>query len=342
MIDFTLPIQYARQIADLVQGMGVDMERWLARSDLTPESLKDDSLILPYPVFHRLTVAALEMTQEPALGLLVGERLRTTSHGMLGFAALNSGTLRQVIGLLEAFLHLRFALLSARMEIAGEDVRVHFEVTRPLGEIQAPVLDGLVLTIKNLIGYITMGACQARLVCFVTPEPPYAALARDLFKCEVRYGQPWTGFVLPLESIDRPLTAADPAAFEEAARICRIELDKLKANTSMSARVRRILLDRQSGFPSLPVVARLFNLTPRTLHRRLVEEGTSYMAILEEVRHMLAVQYLRNSQFTIQEIAFNLGYDDPANFRRAFKRWENVPPSEFIARTKDRPPDGMR
>jgi AraC-like DNA-binding protein len=90
------------------------------------------------------------------------------------------------------------------------------------------------------------------------------------------------------------------------------------------------MLDKQSGFPTLSVTARLFHMTPRTLHRRLREEGTSYQTILDEERRRLAVQYLQNSKFTIQEIAFNLGYTDPANFRRAFKRWENMTPSEYV------------
>ena len=77
-------------------------------------------------------------------------------------------------------------------------------------------------------------------------------------------------------------------------------------------------------------MARLFHLTPRTLHRRLVDKGTSFKDILEELRHMLAVQYLLNSKLSIQEIGFNLGYSDQANFRRAFKRWKNIAPSDYM------------
>ena len=86
--------------------------------------------------------------------------------------------------------------------------------------------------------------------------------------------------------------------------------------------------DFSSAFPSLNVTARLFHLTPRTLHRRLLDEGSSFKEILEQVRH-LAVEYLKAGHLSIEEIAYSLGYTDMANFRRAFKRWEAMPPSRY-------------
>jgi AraC-like DNA-binding protein len=215
-----------------------------------------------------------------------------------------------------------------------KEARVHFDVTQPLAELEIPVIEAVVLTVKNLLDHISMGACQISRTSFAYAEPGYGGLAQDLFKCEVLYDQLWDGFVLPLELIDQPLDAADPASFDEAARICQREIENRDAQAALSASVRRLMLDKQSGFPSLQVTARLFHMTPRTLHRRLREERTSYQAILDEARRRLAEHYLQNGNFTIQEIAFNLGYTDPANFRRAFKRWENMSPSEYIKRKK--------
>ena len=62
------------------------------------------------------------------------------------------------------------------------------------------------------------------------------------------------------------------------------------------------------GFPSLNVTARLSHMTPRTLHRSLIDEGTAFKEILEDVRYRLAVEYLKSGHLTIQEIAYTLGY----------------------------------
>ena len=120
---------------------------------------------------------------------------------------------------------------------------------------------------------------------------------------------------------------ADPSAFEEATRICQRELEN--ADASLLSRIRRLLLEKQSGFPSVVVTARLLHLTPRTLHRRLVDEGTSFKDVLGHVRHELALEHLKAGRLTIQEIAYTLGYSDMANSRRAFKRWEGIPPSRM-------------
>ncbi|AWI54770.1 AraC family transcriptional regulator [Aquabacterium olei] len=331
MADFALPVQYLRLIADLLAGMRMDVPAWLRRHGLDEVWLAQADGALPYPAFHALLSDAHASTGEPALGLLVGERLRINTHGMLGYAALNSSTLRQALVLFERFVPVRTTLVTVRHAVVADTVQVQIEPARPLDGLEQLVIEAVMLTVKNLIDHITLGACAVRQVCFDGPAPAHAALASSMFRCEVRYGAGWHGLVLPLADIDRPLSTADPASFEEAARICQRELDRRDAEASMSNRVRRLLLDKPTGFPSLVVTARLFNMTPRTLHRRLQDEGTTFARLLDEVRHRLAVQHMKAGQLTLQDIAFHLGYTDPANFRRAFKRWEGVAPSAYQA-----------
>jgi len=329
MADFALPVQYLRLIADLLAGMRMDVPAWLRRNGLDEGWLSQADAGVPYTVFQALMRDALASTQEPALGLLVGERLRINTHGMLGYAAMNSSSLRQALVLFERFVPVRTTLVTVRHEVDGEHVRVHFEPARPLDELEDLVCEAVMLTVKNLVDHITMGACPVRQACFRGPEPAYAALAASMFRCDVAYGAGWSGLVLPLAGIDQPLSTADPASAEEAVRLCQRELDRRHADDGLANRVRRLLLDKPTGFPSLVVTARLFNMTPRTLHRRLQDEGTSFAALLDEVRHQLALQHLKAGRLTLQEIAFHLGYTDPANFRRAFKRWEGVAPSTY-------------
>jgi AraC-like DNA-binding protein len=328
----TLPVLYLRHIAEQLRGHGGDVGEWLARSQLREAQLHDASVTLTLPVFQQLLRDALLLSREPALGLLVGERLGASTHGILGYAALNSATLREALDLVERFAPLRLSLVGVSHEAHPGALRIVFTATRPLGDVLRPLLEAVVLSIKNILDAISMGVCRVGEVAFPFPPPGYADLARDLFGAAVRYRQTWAGFTLPPQALDVPLNMADPEAFREAALICQRELDKLTANASLADRVRRLLLERQHGFPSLQVTARLFSMTPRTLHRRLVDEGASYRGLVEEVRHTLAVEHLRAGRFSVEEIAYTLGYSDLANFRRAFKRWESVAPSAYRAR----------
>lgn len=327
-LDVSLPGYYIRQMADLVKGRGADIQPWLAAAGLAEARLDEAVVTLSFPIFSRFLLEAITLAQEPALGLLLGARLLGNTHGILSYAAMNGGSILQVLGLLQHYLPLRTTLVAIEMQPIGDEVRVRFNEPMPLGEVRRLVLEAVVLSIRNILDFVTMGACQVREVAFdFAGSEADARLAAEFCKCGVRYGAGWTGFSLPVAQLDMPLKMADPAAFREAVDICRRELEKMTRQVSMAARVRRLMLEQQNGFPSLQMVARLFHLTPRTLHRRLIEEETSFKLVLEEVRHMLALEHLKSGRLSIQEIAFLLGYSDVANFRRAFKRWEGVAPS---------------
>ena len=331
----TLPAYYVRQIADEIQSMGVDLGHWLRLSGLDEAQLADPTLHMTPATFQRLFLDAVTMAREPALGLFVGERLVGSTHGIVGYAMLNSGTLREALGLLQHYMPLRMPLVALSMRSHRTEMHVCVTTTYPLDELARTLLEAVILSVKNLVDTSSMGVADVQYAAFPFPAPRYASLARQFFRCEVRYAQDWAGFALPARVLDLPLRLADPAAFKEAARICQQELDKLSASDSAASRVRRLLLEKQTGFPSLEVTARHFHITPRTLHRRLEEEGTSFRELLEEVRHTLAVEHLRSGGFSIDEIAYTLGYSDTANFRRAFRRWEAASPAAYRARKTD-------
>ncbi|MEW9899225.1 AraC family transcriptional regulator [Chitinivorax sp. PXF-14] len=327
--DYPLPGFYIRQIAEQIQASGGDVGQWLAQNGMTLAQLIDPSLQPAFPQVQQLVRDALAITGEPALGLLVGARLPPNAHGILGYAAMNSGTLREAFELIERYLPVRTTLVNVRHMAHGDEMRLVFEEKLPLDDIARPVLEAVVLTFARLLEAVSAGACRVRVVAFPFAAPDYAALADEMFACPVRYGQDWAGYAFPLAEVDQPLKMADPNAFAEAVAICQRELEKLTRSASLSTRVRRLLLEANGNFPSLAVAARLLYMTQRTLHRHLLQEGTSFKAILEDVRRTRAIEHLKAGNISIQEIAYTLGYTDLANFRRAFKRWEGVPPSEY-------------
>ena len=76
-------------------------------------------------------------------------------------------------------------------------------------------------------------------------------------------------------------------------------------------------------------VSRALNMSVRSLQRKLAQEGTSFKAILDESRHQLALQYVRDSELPLREITGRLGFSDPGNFARAFRRWEGISPNRY-------------
>ena len=93
--------------------------------------------------------------------------------------------------------------------------------------------------------------------------------------------------------------------------------------------IRRFLIERPGRYPSIETIAEKLQTYPRALRRKLESEGTSYRDLLAEVRMRLAIEYLRRTEMTNEEIASRLGYSDAANFRHAFTRWTGKSPSNF-------------
>jgi AraC-like DNA-binding protein len=98
----------------------------------------------------------------------------------------------------------------------------------------------------------------------------------------------------------------------------------------VSEDVKRLLTVRvHGGDTRIESVSRELAMAPRTLQRKLDEEGLTYHALVEETRKAAAVRHLGDRRLSISEIAYLLGYSEPAAFHRAFKRWHGVSPQTF-------------
>ncbi len=319
----SLPAYYLRQLAESLDALQVDTPHWLQEHGLDPSRWGDGFVEMSLAQFCALLSDALERSREPGLGLLVGANLQAYTHGILGYAAMNSANLQQGLELLEKFISLRTDLVRIERHPIAEKLQVHFIEAHPLGDLRRPVLQAIMLAIHNIVGLISMGA-PLEAVAFPFPAGSEAALAQELFACEILYNQDWAGFVIQEQALQQPLRMADPSMFQEAARLCQQEFDKRQQSARLSQKIMRLLLQKQGHFPSLQLVARLHHMSARTLHRRLLEEGCSYRSLLDEVRENLAREHIKAGQLTQQEIAYALGYNDSANFRRALRRWQKL------------------
>lgn len=86
---------------------------------------------------------------------------------------------------------------------------------------------------------------------------------------------------------------------------------------------------RRSRPTSWEDIAEILQMTSRTLRTRLGEQGRSFQAILDDLRHQLALDYLGKSDLSLAEISALVGFTDPSNFQRAFKKWTGTSPSEY-------------
>ena len=114
--------------------------------------------------------------------------------------------------------------------------------------------------------------------------------------------------------------------------ICDNLLNELKLRVGIPGEIRALLLRDIANPPTLADIAKLLDVSDRSLRRQLREQGISFRGLLDELRTQIALKYLRTTKLANEDIALALGFSDAANFRRAFRRWTKKSPSSLNAR----------
>ena len=132
-----------------------------------------------------------------------------------------------------------------------------------------------------------------------------------------RFSRPATRIIIPNQYLLMPCPHTNPVMLEILSRECDQLLDKLTAEISLVPKVKSLISAVSGQFPPISIVAMQLGLSERTLSRYLKEAGTNYRKLLTEVRIQKAVSLLRQSSISIEEIAYEMGYSNSANFRKA-------------------------
>ena len=107
-------------------------------------------------------------------------------------------------------------------------------------------------------------------------------------------------------------------------------LRSLYSQDNYAAQLKRMLAELlAAGEANADAACRALKLSRRTLQRRLRAEKTSYQKILNEVRAVLAVNYLKDKRLKALEVAMLLGYSNISSFTTAFKSWYDMPPAAY-------------
>lgn len=322
-------IHYLPQIAEQIADQGFDVAAWLRRAGLDQKCLSVAGFELPSSVYAALLEDAVTLTGDTALGIRVGCNLPPSGHGILGLATVAAASVLEAMKIVQTYVPLRTSMIAIRTEVDKEILKVVFEPLVGIGDVGNIVSEIAVGTVKNIADSKIVGGSLCKRIAFAMSEPPHAELARNLLKCPVEYSQLWTGMEFGLAEAEYPFSQRDELVMSEALNVCRRELERLSVAHTIVDKVERLLLDSKGAFLTQGVCAKQLNLSSRTLHRRLNEEGTSFRDVLDGVRRRLAKEYLKSKNLGVKETAYLLGYRDTANFRRAFTRWYGFPPSKL-------------
>ncbi|MDV2078783.1 AraC family transcriptional regulator [Marinobacter xestospongiae] len=330
---------YADILCQLLEERGVRRQPLLKAAAIRSSALEHPDNLITIKQFVALNRAALEHSGDPALGLAFGRRLKFTTHGALSQAAISSDTIEEALKVLIKYFRIRFPYMGLDFYTDGDDAVIELKVEHDLQDLYVFNVEVVLASIMevNLLLFGTRllegGSCR-----LTYPRPAHWQAYQGLFADQVRFDACANQLRFRRQFLDLPIALSNPVARRVAEQQCEEEQRQLESQTASAAgRVRRLLESVRTGrLPALEQVADSLGVSSRTLRRQLSAEGVRFQAILDRVRHARALELLTASAATIDDIADRLGYSDPSNFGRAFRKWEGVSPSAYRAAQSSR------
>lgn len=277
----------------------------------------------------KLLEAAFNLTNDSALMMRLGQRADITHLGTFGFALMSCATLHEALKLLLRYQSITGPGLSFRTLESDENIilRTYIAIGNPLHKklITELVLSQIIRIGQTLTNQpVTQGALH-----FNYDEPDGLQTYESILNVPVKFNQAHNEIVISKSIIKSKITSSNPAAHVIFQQQCEHLLRGLNRVENFSATIRRILIHASGEFPDINHVAKTLHVSESTLRRRLRNEGANFRVICDEVRNVLARQYLVATELTIAEIASLLDYSEPVSFRRAFVRWNDMTPIEY-------------
>ncbi|MDR7271229.1 AraC-like DNA-binding protein [Pelomonas saccharophila] len=277
----------------------------------------------------------LDPGPKSTFALRLARSIAPRHFGVVGFAALASGTLAEALMRLERYHRSVYDANVAQVHPVSEGLCIEWGVER--GRPGALVDETAIAALVQLAREFTGQAVRALAVDFVNPRPADVRPYADFFGGPVRFGQPSTRVVLSLRDLALPLRGADAALLALLDAQAEHLLQEVAAVSEPVGVWRQALVGLiRSGRTSLADLAHSLQMSPRSLQRRLTEQGHSFQTLLGQTRQQLAEAYLRDANVELAEVALLLGYSEQSAFTRAFRQWTGQAPLQW-RRQQQRP-----
>jgi AraC-like DNA-binding protein len=307
-------------------------ERLCELADIDPKWIvsKDRSLLTAKQL-DDLWANAVYLTKDPDLGLHFGESIQLAALGIVGELIKSSSTIGAAVTVAAELGHMVTNLFKMQVKQARDTFTVSIE---PLTNGQSlesakQTLDVLMVMVIHELDGLLMKKISPLKISFVSKTGSSAEHERVL-RCKPQYTGKVNEVTFDRRYWDEPIITANYELQNFLREKISTYTENNKPEDKLADRIRHYLMSNAYlGIGSLNEIAANFNVSARTLQRRLRDEEVSFQQLADGVRQQLAVQAITQGNYSVKEIAYSLGYNELSAFSRAFKRWTSVSPDHY-------------
>ncbi|MCY1277033.1 putative HTH-type transcriptional regulator [compost metagenome] len=307
----------------------IDPQSLLAGSGIRPDDLQRADTRITTTQEMRVCANAVALRQD--FGLLLGRRMHVSSYGLLGYTLLSSATLGDALHLALDYPALLGTYFDLSLQREGDTVWLQAEGYRDLAALETFSVEYCLTSLKLICDDLLGAPLPLVGARFRHAPPAYQAEYAASFPCPLDFDAQHNAFGFAVEQLARRLPLADAVTHRDMRERCRQLNSEFVCRQAWVTRARQLLAAQLPEAPGLDGLARQMRCSPRTLRRHLHEAGTSYQALLDELRFERARRLLEQERMPIYRVAEAMGYSETASFRHAFQRWSGQSPSRFRA-----------
>jgi AraC-like DNA-binding protein len=336
MTKATVTAGLPKAFLDFAVARGADGRMLLQRSNISLDEILDADNRIPLPSYLALLTVGIEVCHEPALALLFGEAVKMQDIsivGLLGELAESCESGPQLLNRYAPLLIDDGHQTADFIELVPDNGGIWMKFTSSV-YVDHPVLTEsgfarCVCTARSIFqsNGIQMETPFPEAIHFAHSQPEYRAEYDRIFGVPLFFDS-YMNAMLVNEKYLSITTATNAYLSQLVTRHADEMLKRLTHSKSIRGHVENVLIPiLHTGAATIGQVAKELRVSRQTLFRKLKAEGVTFQQVLDELRHKLALEYLRN-QKTSTEVAYLLGFSDQAAFSRAFKRWTGLRPSK--------------
>lgn len=313
-------------LTDAIKSAEGDPDQVLRTVGLDRADLSRPDGFMPCAGFARILEEAARVTGDDCFGLHFGEQYQPKNIGPFIYVVLNSPTIAAALA--NTVRYLKVHNEAAEVSVTVEGPRTYLRqsligVTVEHARQQSEY--GLAVALNTI--RMMVGSRWVPLeVQFAHQAPRQTSEHLRVFGAPVSFAAPTNALVFDPEFVERQVPSADERLYPIMRRYLEQVLQEMPREAGELASVRRAVGEiMREGDPKLGDVARKVAQSPRTLQRRLKQQGLDFKGLVDDTRRRFALNYLRDPQHTLTEIAYLLGYSEVS----AFKRWTGSTPLSY-------------
>lgn len=325
---------------ELVRSLGGEPEALLRRRGIVPGVDRQEDAFVPFASLANLLEDSARSLDCPDFALRLSAWQGLDILGPVAVIVRNSETVRDAFASIARFLFVHSPALHLReVDDGGPALVYHFEVSEPRVPSLAQAYELSLANGIQILRLLTGADSHPDLVAFKHPRQGPLESYRAAFGAPVVFEHPWCGLEVDRALASQPLTGADATTREVATRYLEAQFGAQVDSfpERVAALVRRLL---PVGHATAATVAEQLQLHPRTLQRRLADEGTTFAELLDRERRRQAARLLAQPDLQLGQVAALLGYSEQSAFNRAFRRWYDATPRRYRASRHGTSPAG--